>query len=293
MNDSPILSIVTPTRGNFSDYWLEQLLQIQGEPTQLEFILVYPPGVPIRSISDPRVKSLASPFKGEMIQRFTALLNSKGRYVVALDDDDFIHPEVLPLTMAYFECLPEDLVMRLSGESLHHTEEGQIKRPWDPIPQPQTLEIVERWHTDNRQSALRQVPVAPLQNRFNFLFLVWPWVRRRDHHGAHIENFNLKVWDNQLVHKVLPDLADAIRVLGPLVWLPPCGFDRLLGLFLQAKIIEQYPDRTTVGHWLPQPPPISLHSLSPQYQKTPLPFLIRWNSRYPIPQIWLLLESFF
>lgn len=41
MTNSPILSIVTPTLGKFSEHWLQQLLAIQGE---VEFILVYPPG---------------------------------------------------------------------------------------------------------------------------------------------------------------------------------------------------------------------------------------------------------
>ncbi|MBD0335899.1 MAG: glycosyltransferase family 2 protein, partial [Cyanobacteria bacterium Co-bin13] len=68
----PVLSIVTPTRGNFSDYWLDQLLAVRGD---VQFVLVYPPGVPRRAIADPRVKSLTSPYKGEMMQRFVALLN--------------------------------------------------------------------------------------------------------------------------------------------------------------------------------------------------------------------------
>ena len=59
----PILSIVTPTRGNFSDDWLENLLQVEGE---VQFILVYPPGVSLRKIADDRVTSLVSPYKGEM-----------------------------------------------------------------------------------------------------------------------------------------------------------------------------------------------------------------------------------
>ena len=44
-----LLSIVTPTRGNFSFYWFEQLISIQGN---VEFILVYPPGQAIREFSD-------------------------------------------------------------------------------------------------------------------------------------------------------------------------------------------------------------------------------------------------
>ncbi|MBD0269571.1 MAG: glycosyltransferase family 2 protein, partial [Cyanobacteria bacterium Co-bin8] len=69
----PLLSIVTPTLGNFSDYWLEQLMAVKGN---VQFVLVYPPGMARRAIADPRVKSLTSPYPGEFIQRFLALLNA-------------------------------------------------------------------------------------------------------------------------------------------------------------------------------------------------------------------------
>ena len=53
MNKEVILSIVIPTLGNFSDSWLEQLLRINGD---VEFLIVYPPGVKHRNVSDSRVK---------------------------------------------------------------------------------------------------------------------------------------------------------------------------------------------------------------------------------------------
>lgn len=36
--ETPVLSIVTPTRGNFTDYWLAQLLAVKG---QVQLVLVY------------------------------------------------------------------------------------------------------------------------------------------------------------------------------------------------------------------------------------------------------------
>lgn len=78
MNKKPTLSIVTPTRGDFSDYWLDMLLKVKGD---IEFILVYPPEESVKKIDDPRVKILTSPFKGECIQRSIGLLNATGKYV--------------------------------------------------------------------------------------------------------------------------------------------------------------------------------------------------------------------
>jgi hypothetical protein len=254
MSHSILLSIVTPTRGNFTDYWLEQLLRIQGTAAEIEFVLVYPPGVPQRSIADPRVKSLTSPFKGEMIQRFTAFLNAQGRYILAVDDDDFVHPDLFQLVKTYFQQFPDDLVLRLLGESLLHTEEEKIKTEWEPLPALDTLTIVDkRREEEDRYRTLQTIPFLPLYKPFNFRFLYWPWTKRRDHYGAHIENFNLKVWDNQVVQSVLPQLAQAVRVLGPIVWLPPCGFDRLMGLFLQAQLFEHHQDKPIIGHWMPLP----------------------------------------
>jgi len=65
MINSPILSIVTPTLGKFSEYWLQQLLAIQGE---VEFIWVYPPGAVTPSVEDPRVKIFHSLYQGETAQ---------------------------------------------------------------------------------------------------------------------------------------------------------------------------------------------------------------------------------
>ncbi len=52
MREQPVLSIITPTRGNFSDYWFQQLLSIKGD---IQFVLVYPPDATVPSSDDPRV----------------------------------------------------------------------------------------------------------------------------------------------------------------------------------------------------------------------------------------------
>ncbi|MEA5514041.1 glycosyltransferase family A protein [Nodularia sp. UHCC 0506] len=117
MIQQPLLTIVTATLGNYSDYWLEQLLKIKGE---IEFILVYPPNGKIKNIDDSRVRSLISPFKGEVMQRFTGLINAKGDYVIALDDDDFAHPDLLNLTSKYFQLFPESWVLRLKIQNIKY-----------------------------------------------------------------------------------------------------------------------------------------------------------------------------
>ena len=53
MNNKPILSVVTPTSGDISDYWLARLLEIKGDA---EFILVYPPHTKIKEKDDKRIQ---------------------------------------------------------------------------------------------------------------------------------------------------------------------------------------------------------------------------------------------
>ena len=69
-------------------------------------------------------------------------------------------------------------------------------------------------------------------------------------HGPHIENFNNKVWRNDLVQESLSDLSTTTQLFGHLTWIPKWSLDRLLGLFLQAKFYEK--DKV-VGHWMPEP----------------------------------------
>lgn len=93
-SSAPLLSIVTPTRGHLTELWCDALAAIRGD---VEFVLVFPPGVEIPASADARVRALTSPLRGEVTQRLTGLLNARGRYVLALDDDDFAHPEIAAL----------------------------------------------------------------------------------------------------------------------------------------------------------------------------------------------------
>jgi len=247
MTEQPLLSIVTPTRGNFSDYWLEQLLNVRGK---VEFVLVYFPGVPRKPIDDPRVKSITGPYKGEMMQRFVAFLNATGRYVLALDDDDYLHPEVLQLVTEYFQKFPESLVLRLRSRKIDQNKTEKIKEPWQPIPTLNQLKVARRTERGEEFTVLQEIPIAPLENAFDRRYFFWPFVERKDMHGPHIENFNNKVWDNEKVKQILPEISHATQISGILTWIPTSAFDRLMGLFVQAQF---YQKDAIVGHWLPKP----------------------------------------
>jgi glycosyltransferase involved in cell wall biosynthesis len=248
VNQAIALSIVTPTRGNFSEYWLEQLLKIQGD---VEFVLVYHPHTPIRIVDDSRVKAIASPYKGEMMQRFVGLLNASGDYVLALDDDDFVHPDIVRLTCEYFQRFPQSWVLRLYMEKIDRLNEERIKQGWSEVPPIPHLSVCQnRRDGQERFTALLEIPIAPLDKRFDIRHAIFPFQTRTDDRGIHFENFNNRVWKNELVKQVLPDLSEATKVLGAITWIPSSGFDRLIGLFIQAKF---YNKGAIIGHWMTEP----------------------------------------
>ncbi|MBD2665576.1 hypothetical protein B6N60_00007 [Richelia sinica FACHB-800] len=303
MNTKPLLTIVTATRGNFSDYWLEQLLKIKGD---VQFILVYPPAATIKNIDDPRIRNLTSPYKGEVIQRFVGLLNVDSDYVLALDDDDFAHPEILDFTLKYFQIFPESWVLRLKIQNIHYTDEARIKQEWETIPDVRQLEICKKTPENpfpfqkGNYTGLLEVPIAPLDKPLDIRHIIFPWQERRDQNGIHFENFNNKIWQTTKVKPALYELSQAMNIMGALTWLPLWNLDRLLGLFIQAKF---YQKDAIIGHAPPKPEQIRyivrestlkeprLHLIAdlllvkcyPQYGY--LWNLIFWQI-YTIPKIW-------
>jgi glycosyltransferase involved in cell wall biosynthesis len=252
MTSKPILSVVTPTRGNFSEYWLEQLLCIQGA---VQFVLVLPPGTGCQSFADPRIKVLQSPYKGERFQRFVGLLNADGEYVIALDDDDYLHPEVVATVAAYFQRFPDSVVLRLKTDKIDEHNVEAYRRAWEPIPAISSLSEGSR-----NAGQLQKVPIAPLDMPFDKRYLVWPFIERRDDRAPHIENFNTKVWRNDVVQTSLAEISKATTLWGVITWIPRSGFDRLMGLFVQATHFEA---GTTVGHWMPMPAQVRFISQDP------------------------------
>ena len=110
----PTLSIVVPTREGFSDHWLRELLQIEGE---VEFILVHPPGMTKSTVDDLRLQQINSSFRGEIIQRLTGLLNTSGKYVLTVNCDEYLIPNILEITVSYFNSFPDSWVLRLSKKA--------------------------------------------------------------------------------------------------------------------------------------------------------------------------------
>lgn len=253
MNEQPLLSIVTATKGNFSDYWLEQLLKVKGN---VQFILVFPPATPVKQIDDPRVKVLVSPYKGEVMQRFTGLVNVTTDYVIALDDDDFIHPDILEFTAAYFQRFPESWVLRLNVELINYLNEERIKQDWQPMPDLSQIEICRKTPENpfpfqkGNYKGLLEVPIAPLDNKFDIRHAIWPFQGRTDMKGIHSENFTNRVWRNDILQPALAEFSKGMKVMGALTWVPFWNLDRSLGLFLQAKFFEK--DKI-IGHAMPKP----------------------------------------
>lgn len=253
MNEKNILSIITATRGNFSEYWLEQLLKIKGN---VQFILVYPPEATIRYIDDSRIKILRSPHRGEVMQRMLGLLNASGKYVLALDDDDFVHPDVLEFTIKYFNRFPDSWVFRLRMKKIIFSDLEQIKKDWQEIPDVAQLEVLKKTKENpdpfkgGNNPGLLEIPIAPLDKNFDIRHAIFPWKQRKDMHGIHIENFNNKVWQTKLVQEAINDIARSMKILGAFTWVPAWSLDRLLGLFIQAKFFQK---GAIIGHWMPIP----------------------------------------
>lgn len=289
----PILTIVTPTLGKFSKDWLESLLSIKGD---VQFVLVYPTQVNVELIDDPRVTILISPYKGEMMQRFVGLLNATGNYVLALDDDDFVHPEVCKLASDYFDRFPESLILRLQKAVIDVADEARIKQPWEAIPDIRQLEVCKKTsenpypYQQGNYEGLLEVPIAPLDKPFDLRYLIWPFFKRRDNEGYHFENFNNIVWKNEKVQQALPDLAEATKILGAATWIPSTGFDRLLGLFVQAKFFKQ---DAIIGHWLPKPEQIRYIDKDPALKAARFHVISDFVSVKYFPQYGYLWNLFF
>jgi hypothetical protein len=247
------MSIVTATKGTFSDYWLEQLQNIQG---QVEFILVYPPGETPREFEDSRIRTITSPFKGEVMQRFLGLINAQGKYVMALDDDDFVHPDTFSMAQDYFSRFPESWVMRLRMDKIPDTNVTRIRGPWATAPDFKQMgtfsqATAQQFKAENPDTAgLLEIPIAPLDRPFDWRYLLVPFYPRKDMHGVHFENFNNRVWKTDMVKASLVHFSKSMQIWGAFTWMPFWSLDRALGLFIQA---EFYQKGAVVGHWLPAP----------------------------------------
>ena len=183
------------------------------------------------------------------MQRFVGLLNVTTPYVMALDDDDYVHPDVLRPIHQYFQTFPESWFLRLSKQILNFDQATEIYSDWNDLLDIGQMHPAKSGRSKDR-SILQEIPIAPLKNRFDMRFIVSPYLGRKGMHGGHVENFNNKVWKTELVQQALADMSGVMSLMNALTWIPKWSLDRLLGLFIQAKFFEE---GKIIGHWMPHP----------------------------------------
>ncbi|MGC1308264.1 MAG: transposase [Phormidesmis sp.] len=263
---TPFLSIVIPMREGFSAHWLSELLKIKGD---VEFILVHPPGVRPEPCADSRMHQLVSPFRGEIIQRLSGLLNASGTYVLTFNCDEYINPDVPALAGRYFQQFPNSWVMRLAKEEYPYGDEAALNAPWVDLPEDLTGIPICRQADGNlrlyeEEGRMLEIPIAPMHNKFDLACI---WRGRRDHLGPHAENFDKKVWINAMVQTALQEILQGLTLTGPIKYLPFWCLDRLLGLTLQAKFYDPtQPDRV-IGHKLPAPAQLRVEDNPPEHRR--------------------------
>ena len=247
MSNKPILSVVVPTRGVFHKDWLPNLLKVKGN---VEFIIVYPPESNVIDIDDERLKIITSPFKGEVAQRLLGLFNTSGEYVITMNEDQYLHPDIVDLTTKYFEKFPESWVCRIRKARTKQSEINEKK--WDSVPDINTSKVCQYKKGEPADhNALIEVPIVPLDKvKFDIKFLFWPLNKRKDQHGVHMENFDQRIWKNEIVQNTIRDFAKTMTIIKAIKWVPVWVLDRL-SLFLQAK---NFVKGKIIGHWIPGSP---------------------------------------
>lgn len=259
----PILSIISPTRENFSDHWITELLKVKGE---VELILVHPPGMETYPINEPRLKQINSPFRGEIIQRMTALINASGEYVLSINCDEYLNPDILEIVLQYFKRFPESWLLRLSKKSFPFGDKEGLSNPWTQVDNIDEIAIRRKDQPKEglpeNGNYLQEIPIAPVDNPFNMLCFI---NIRKDHHGWHTENFDKKVWKNQIVQESLQDLIQTMNFGQLFKYVPFWCMDRLLGLFIQGKFYEK---GKIIGHILPIPEQIRDEDNPPEFART-------------------------
>lgn len=270
-----ILSIVVPTREGLPEYWIESILKINGD---VELILVHPPGMKKLPISDSRMQQINSSFRGEIIQRMTGLMNASGKYLLTVNCDELLHPDIAEITKQYFTKFPDSWVLRLNRKDVTYGDEAGLKSAWEAvsnIDEMKTCGVTTGDHNlQGQPNYMVEIPIAPLHNKFDPLCMLRG---RKDHHGRHTENFDKKVWKNEIVQKGLEDIVKTFKLLGPLKYIPFWTADRLLSLYIQAKFFEK---GKIIGHQMPMPEQLRTEANPPEYAMS--------NRRYVLAEILLL-----
>ena len=259
----PILSIVVPTREGLPDFWIEGFVKIKGD---VELILVHPPGMKKIPISDRRIQQINSSFRGEIIQRMTGLMNASGEYVLTINCDEFLYPDISEIVEQYFSRFPESWVLRLQRKSFEYGNEADLKLPWQPVSHINDMQIcgvrIGNQNLYGKSDYILEIPIAPLDNKFDAMCMVRG---RKDQEGPHTENFDKKVWKNEMVQATLADIRDAMILFGPFKYFPFWCLDRLLGLSIQAKF---YQKGKVIGHQMCFPEQMRIEDNPPEYRRT-------------------------
>ena len=252
MNE-PVLSIVIPTFGRFSEGWLSELLKVRGA---VQFVFVYPPNTLIELVDDPRIKVIVSPYQGEMMQTCIGLLNTLGEYVLWVSDRSLVHKNIIELTEQYFYRFPDSLMVRLKREKIDIYDSYYFEQEWDVIPDIHTLDICRRTRENphvfqkGNYPGLLEIYMAPLTQRFDLRYTLCFLMKRLYRSQYYLENFSYTIWKDKVVRETIIDLLEVTRVMEAVTWIPLSGFDRLLGLFVQAKFFQK---DVIIGHWMPKP----------------------------------------
>lgn len=263
----PTLSIVVPTREGFAEHWLNELVKIKGD---VEFILVHPPGMKKHPKIDERLQQINSSFRGEIIQRMTGMLNASGKYLLTVNCDEYLTPDIVQVATDYFAAFPDSWVVRLSRNHFKFGDKSSLDKPWADFSQLKAMPICPMSEEKKRErnlsyeagNCLLEIPIAPLDNKFDIGCF---FRTRKDHHGIHLENFDKKIWKNELLQPTLQDILETMKIFGPVKYVPFWCLDRLLGLFIQAKFFEK---GKIIGHLLPQPEQIRIEENPPEYKKS-------------------------
>ncbi len=281
---SPELSIVIPTREGLSESWFRELFKVKGN---VEFILVHPPGSQKYPYKDSRMQQIISPFRGEIMQRMTGLMTASAPYILSVNCDEYLHPQLLEITQQYFTAFPDSWMMRLKAQFFDYGQLEGNENEWGIFPSIETLAVYSDQElkakkkqgeiAEKESNYLIEIPIAPLENSFSFQSFRR---KRQDLHGRHTENFDKKVWQAHLVKETLLDLTQLMMLFGSIKYVPFWCLDRLLGLYLQAKFFEK--DRV-IGHLLCSPEQLYIEDNPPKYSRN-----YRW---YQLAEI-LLIKRF-
>jgi hypothetical protein len=277
----PTLSVIIPMRENVPEHWLKELSNIKGN---VEFILVYPPLVKKLPNIDSRIQQITSALRGEVIQRITALLNASGTYVLSINCDEYLTPNIEQIARQYFERFPNSWFVRLRTESYPYGSQDQLVKEWEVFPSIKELKVKTKADKNLSESeTLKEISISPLENKFDPLCLFRPFPGRKDHHGIHQENFDKKIWKNSLIQESLADIVEKFTIFGALKYIPFWCSDRLLGLSMQAKLYQKgvVKKGQIIAHWLPKNSvQIRTEDNPPQYRGK--------NRRYVLGEILLL-----